>query len=78
MNWVTGLLVYVIVWWLAFFMVLPWGVKVPDEPEPGHASSAPERPLLWRKALITTAIAALLWVAIYYVIDSGLLSLRRA
>ncbi len=78
MNWVTGLLVYVIVWWIAFFMVLPWGVKVPDKPEPGHASSAPDRPLLWRKALITTVIAALVWIAIYYVIDSGLLSLRRA
>jgi hypothetical protein len=51
MNWVTGLLVYVVVWWIAFFMVLPWGVKVPDEPEPGHASSAPDRPMLWRKAL---------------------------
>ena len=78
MNWVTGLLVYVVVWWIAFFMVLPWGVKVPDEPEPGHASSAPVRPMLWRKALITTAIAALVWVAIYTVIESGLLSLRRA
>ena len=41
MTWFTGILVYVIIWWLVLFMVLPWGVKVPEEPEPGHASSAP-------------------------------------
>ena len=25
MGWVTGLAVYVIIWWLVIFMVLPWG-----------------------------------------------------
>ena len=75
MNWVTGILVYVIIWWLVLFMVLPWGVRVPDDPELGHATSAPERPMLWRKAAITTALAALLWGLFYYLLDSGLLSL---
>ena len=75
MNWVTGILVYVIIWWLVLFMVLPWGVRVPDDPELGHATSAPERPMLWRKAAITTALAALLWGLFYYLLDSGLLAL---
>lgn len=59
-------------------MVLPWGVKVPDEHEPGHATSAPERPMLWRKAAITTVIAAAIWLVVYYLIESELIQLRPA
>jgi len=69
-------MVYGIIWWVVVFMVLPWGVKVPDEHEPGHATSAPERPMLWRKAAITTVIAAVIWVAVYYLIESGLIQFR--
>ncbi|MCG8360924.1 MAG: DUF1467 family protein [Kiloniellales bacterium] len=76
MNWFTGLMVFVIIWWLVLFMVLPWGIRVPDKPEPGHATSAPERPMLWRKALITTAIACVLWVIAYFVIESDLVTFR--
>ncbi len=73
MNWFTGILVYVIIWWVVIFAVLPWGVKVPDEHEAGHASSAPERPMIWRKLLITTAISAVLWVVAYLIIESDVL-----
>jgi len=76
MNWFTGLVVYVIIWWVVLFAVLPWGVRVPDKTEPGHATSAPERPMLWRKALITTAIAAVLWVGAYVLITSDLITFR--
>jgi predicted secreted protein len=76
MNWVTGLMVYAIVWWVVIFAVLPWGVRVPDEPEPGHASSAPDKPMLWRKAAITTVVSAVIWFAIYLVIESDLISFR--
>lgn len=51
------LVVFVVVWWMVFFMTLPFGVKVVEEPGPGHAPSAPERPRLAIKAAITTAIA---------------------
>ena len=49
--------VFAITWWLVFFMALPFGVRTPDEPEPGHAPSAPIRPRVALKAAITTAIA---------------------
>ncbi len=76
MTWFTGILVYVVIWWVTLFLVLPWGVKVPDEPEPGHASSAPENPMMWRKALITTLIAAVFWGIAFWLIESDLLTLR--
>ena len=76
MNWLTGILVYVMIWWVVLLTVLPWGVRVPDNPEPGHASSAPRNPMMWRKVLVTTFISALLWGVAYWLIDSDWLTLR--
>jgi len=50
------------IWVVILFMVLPWGVRVPDKIEPGHADSAPENPQIGLKLLVTTVISALLWV----------------
>jgi predicted secreted protein len=77
MGWFTGVIVYVIVWWVVIFMVLPWGAKPPENPEPGHAPSAPENPQLLRKALATTLIAAVIWLGIYVLVESDLISFRR-
>jgi len=76
MTWLTGVMVYVVIWWMVLLTVLPWGVKVPENPEPGHATSAPQNPMMWRKALITTLIAAVLWGFAYWLIESEWLSLR--
>ena len=75
MNWVTGILVYVIIWWLIFFMALPFGVRAEENPEVGHEPSAPANPMLWRKALITSIITAGLWGVAYYVITNKLISI---
>ena len=45
-------------------------------PEPGHESGAPERPMLLKKFLATTLIAAVVWGVIYVVIDQGWISFR--
>ena len=36
MNWVEGIVVYVITWWLVIFCVLPIGVKRAGEEHLGH------------------------------------------
>jgi predicted secreted protein len=77
MNWFEGLVTFVIIWWLVLFTVLPWGVRIPDEAEPGHATSAPARPRLWVKAAITTGIAILLWSVAYWLASSDLISFRN-
>ncbi len=77
-NWFTGALVYVMIWWVVIFAVLPWGVRVPDEPGPGHATSAPETPMIGRKLLVTTAISTVLWVIAYLIIESDWISFRPA
>ncbi len=64
MNWFTAILIFVVIWWLVFFMALPWGVRsakeAGEEVEAGHADGAPVKPQLWLKAAATTLIAALI------------------
>lgn len=78
MTWFTGLMLYLVIWWTVLFAVLPWGVKPSPNPEPGHAPSAPEHPRLGRKALITTLLAAVIWLIAYVIITSDLLPVRHS
>lgn len=75
-NFFTGFMVYVIVWWLVLFTVLPFGNQAAENVQPGTVESAPERPRLWLKALITTVIATLIWAVIYWIIDAHLITFR--
>lgn len=68
-------LVFLIIWWVIWFMVLPFGVKPPAQPGPGHVASAPERPMLLRKLIITTIITAVIVAALSIVVHLGWLSL---
>ncbi|MBL6595657.1 MAG: DUF1467 family protein [Candidatus Puniceispirillum sp.] len=77
MDLVSGIVVFILLWWWVFFMTLPFGVKTPDQVEPGHATSAPEKPMLWRKAMIATGIATILFGFVYWIIDSKLISLDQ-
>lgn len=76
MTWVNGPFVYVIIWWLVLFMVLPWGVRQPNVLEEGHMSGAPDKPHMWKRLAVTTAIAGLLWLVAYFLVESDLISFR--
>ena len=76
MNTFTGIMVYIIVWWLVLLTALPFGNRAPETPEPGHVESAPERPRMWIKAGVTTLVASVIWGMIYWLIDSDLVTFR--
>lgn len=76
MTLVTGFAVYVVIWWLVLFTVLPWGVRPPENPVPGQATSAPDRPRLLLKFGVTTVIAAVIFAGVYWLIESDWLQLR--
>lgn len=76
MSWVTGVFVYIIIWWLVFFCVLPWGNRPLADPETGHATSAPANPRLKLKFVVTCGIAALIFVVVWFVYDAGVISFR--
>ena len=76
MNWLTGIVVYILVWWVTLFAILPLWVTPTDSGDPGYAAGAPQRPLLLRKLLLTTAVAAVIWLGIYIVVSEPWLSFR--
>ena len=77
MDKVSAVVVFILLWWWVLFMVLPFGAKAPDTIETGHASSAPAHPRILMKMLITTVIASLLFMVVYFVISSGFFALRN-
>jgi predicted secreted protein len=70
MTFATGMVVYVMIWVVVLFLVLPWGVRLPDKIEQGHADSAPEHPYIGLKFLATSFLSTLLWVIAYLVLKS--------
>jgi predicted secreted protein len=76
MNWLTGIVVYILVWWVALFAVLPLWVAPADPEEPGFAAGAPRRPLMLRKVAVTTVVAAIIWLGIYVVVSEPWFSFR--
>ncbi len=77
MTWFSGIVIFVLTWWLVFFAALPWGLRRNTAPEEGHDAGAPLNPRLWTKVLVVTLIAAVLTAAISGVVASGMLSFRQ-
>ena len=77
MDLVSGIVVYVILWWWILFMVLPFGVRREDDVQQGNDAGAPKKPMLAIKLLATTVIAALVWVGVDLVVRSDLISFRE-
>lgn len=77
MNWFSALVVWLIIWWLVLFVILPIGIRgqaeegdIVEGSEPG----APHTLDIKRKFKQTTIIASILWVLTCGLIVSGLLS----
>ena len=79
---ITGsIIVYVIVWWIIFFSVLPIGIqsnkeKFKDSIE-GADPGAPKNPKIAKKFLITTIITSIVFIMIYYLVNNGFFNLRN-
>ena len=79
---ITGsIIVYVMIWWVIFFSVLPVGIRsnkeVFKEKIEGMDPGAPKNPRVGKKFLITTLITTLIFVVIYYLVDIEFLNLRE-
>ena len=76
MTWVNAIVTFICIWWVVLFTVLPWGVRRLENPQMGQEPGAPEKPMLWRKALITTVISIVIWLIIYYIVTLEIISFR--
>ena len=72
MSLVSLIAIYLVVWWIVLFAVLPWGMRTQEEEGEvvlGSTHSAPSRPMLLRKVLITTLVAAVPVGALWFAVD---------
>jgi len=76
MSWITGVVVYAVIWWIVLFAVLPWGVNRTENPEAGHDHGAPSKANIGRKFLWTTLIAGVIWGGYYLANRYNLLTFR--
>tara|TARA_B100000963_G_scaffold361670_1_gene398574 strand:- start:3170 stop:3424 length:255 start_codon:yes stop_codon:yes gene_type:complete len=79
---ITGsIIVYVMIWWIIFFSVLPIGIQsnkeVFKEKMGGMDPGAPKNPKIGTKFLITTVITSIIFIVIYYLVNIDLLNLRE-
>jgi predicted secreted protein len=77
MDILQSIAVYFFIWWITLFVVLPFGVRTQQEEGsvvPGTPESAPARPRLLRIALINTALATAVFIAVYLVIQYKLVT----
>ena len=73
----TGIIVYLLIWWLSLFTVLPWGNNAAQDSQIGHVSSAPFKPRIKKKFLITTILSAFIWGGLYAIIESNIFNPRE-
>ena len=56
----THVLIFILVWWILFFIFLPIKIKVPQKVESGHAKSAPNKPYLLLKFIVTSILSGII------------------
>jgi predicted secreted protein len=80
MNPLLGVAIYVILWWLSFFVMLPVGAQSPHEAgetvEPGSEVGAPKVHNVRKKALWAAGIAAVLWLFVFWAVSVDLFGMR--
>ncbi len=81
MNIGGAIVIYVIIWWLVFFALLPMGVtsrwESTDDGVEGADPGAPQNPDLKRKAVRASVIAAGLSVIVIFIIMSGVINFKE-
>lgn len=79
MSIIFGCAVFFVMWWIVLMAILPWGVKTAQEAGEqgiaGQATSAPQNPMLLKKALWTTVVTAVLFSLFWAVMNSGVITL---
>jgi predicted secreted protein len=72
MTPVTGVAIFITVWWTVLFAVLPWGVQSHHEagvtPSGGGDPASPVNPNMKRKFFTTTWISVLVFLVIWALI----------
>jgi predicted secreted protein len=73
--------IYVVIWWIVLFAMLPIGVRTSEEAgenaSPGTAESAPHLPNLLPKMVATTVVSSIVFAALYAIIVYHVITLDQ-
>ena len=79
MGIASGIVLYMVIWFMTFLTVLPLRIRTQGEAGttvPGTHHGSPEKHHLKKKFWITTGIAAGLWAIVATVILTGVITVR--
>jgi len=74
MSIFSGILIFILVWWMAFFCALPFRIESSGLNNDGNMPGAPAQAHVKGKAIIATLIAIAVWLMIYAVVKANLIS----
>ncbi len=70
MPFATALVIFFLIWWVALFAVLPWGIRSQHEGDdiaPGTDPGAPSKARIGWKLVWTTVVAAAIYAVCFLV-----------
>ncbi|WP_422025745.1 DUF1467 family protein [Roseovarius sp.] len=79
MGIASGIVLFMVVWFMTFLVVLPLRIQTQGEAGevvPGTHSGSPEKHHLKKKALIVTGVSAVIWSILAYIIITGTITVR--
>ena len=80
MGTTGAIIIFISIWWIVFFSVLPFGIKSQNitfkDDLHGNDPGAPKNPRILKKFLITTLITSIIFAVIYYLTINNYLNLR--
>ena len=80
MSPVLAAALYFLIWWIVLFAVLPIGVRSQyeeGEVVPGSEGAAPHAPMLLKKVLITTVVAAIVFGIVHLFVVERIIPLDK-
>ena len=77
MSTTGSFIVYICLWWIVFFSILPVGIRSENlkftEKLQGNDPGAPKNPEIMKKFILTT----IFFICIYYIVSNNHLNLRE-
>ena len=73
MNILTAFFIYLLVWWVVIFTMLPLGIERHDEQGKGFDAGAPKFANIKKKMIHTTIISAVIVALIWLLVDLGII-----
>jgi predicted secreted protein len=79
MNPVSGVVLFLIIWFMTLFVILPLKLKSQGEAGkivPGTPESAPDNPQIGKRFLIVTIVSVIVFIPIAAIIISGVITIE--